>query len=102
MPLSVQLSNVEVITAYLFGKQDSGKLLPVAKQFEEEMAGGWVGGWCRKTCLLCGGAKGLLCAGTKGLLCVRHALLAKRLEAEVAGARVAGGGSRAARGCVFE
>ncbi|PRW59965.1 putative transmembrane GTPase FZO- chloroplastic isoform A [Chlorella sorokiniana] len=35
----LQLSNVEVITAYLLGKQDSGKLLPVAKQFEEELAG---------------------------------------------------------------
>lgn len=59
-PTPLQLSNVEVITAYLFGKQDSGKLLPVAKKFEEEMAGGccWIllneracSLWLRRTCV---------------------------------------------------
>lgn len=42
LPSAPQLSNVEVITAYLFGKQDSGKLLPVAKQLDEELSGGWL------------------------------------------------------------
>lgn len=38
-----QLSNVEVITAYLFGSKGDGKALPVARQFDEDMAGGWPG-----------------------------------------------------------
>ena len=40
-PPAPQLSNVEVITAYLFGKPGSGQVLPVQRQFDEDMAGGW-------------------------------------------------------------
>lgn len=39
----LQLSNVEVITSYLFGSKDGAKALPVAKALEEDLAGGW--GW---------------------------------------------------------
>ena len=40
----MQLSNVDVITGYLFGSKDPSRALPVAKALEEELAGGWVGG----------------------------------------------------------
>jgi len=42
---ALQLSNVDVITSYLFGSKDA-KAMPVAKRLEEEIAGGWMwAGW---------------------------------------------------------
>ena len=39
---ALQLSNVEVIAAYLFGKPDAAKPMPVAQRLDAELAGG---GW---------------------------------------------------------
>lgn len=41
--MAPQLSNVEVITSYLFGSKDGAKALPVAKALEEDLAGGQAG-----------------------------------------------------------
>ena len=42
---ALQLSNVEVIAAYLFGKPDAAKPMPVAQRLDAELAGGR--GWAR-------------------------------------------------------